>query len=47
MGGPGPRRGGSSVKFLENGEGQTFWSRSPGDGHRFVITTIEQKVYCM
>ena len=29
----------SSVKFLENGEGQTFWSRSPGEGHRFFITT--------
>ena len=29
-GGPWPRRVGSSVKVLENGEGQTFWSRSPG-----------------
>ena len=38
-GGPGLRRGGSSVKFLENGEGQTFWSRSPVEGHRFFITT--------
>ena len=33
-----PWRGVSSVKFLENGEDQTFWSRSPGEGHRFFIT---------
>ena len=32
MGGPGPRRGGSSVKSLENREGQAFWSRSSGGG---------------
>ena len=38
-GGPGPRRGGSSVKIFENGEGQNFWSGSPGEGHRFFITT--------
>ena len=37
--GPGPGRGGSSVKFLENGESQTFLSRSPGEGHIFFITT--------
>ena len=37
-GGPGPQRGGSSGKYLENGEGQTFWSWSLGEGHRFFIT---------
>ena len=36
--GRGLGRGGSSARFLEKGEGQTFWSRSPGEGHRFFIT---------
>ena len=35
-------------KFLENEESQTFWSRSPGKGHRFFITQkkFTTRVFC-